>query len=89
MFQDPFKSSADSPIAPAEDCFAIAPSNSADLTRATKAIYVGLAGDVALVPVRGSAAVVFRNVPAGSILDVRVRAIRATGTTAGDIVGLA
>ena len=89
MFQDPFDRTADSPMAPAEDCFAIVASDSADLPRATKAIYVGQSGDVALVPVRGMAVVLFRNVPAGTILDVRVRAVRATGTSAGDIVGLA
>ena len=89
MFQDPFDRNTDSPTAPAEDCFAITPSDSADLPRATKAIYVGQAGHVALVTVRGSSAVVFRNVAAGTIIDVRVRAVKATGTTAGEIVGLA
>jgi len=76
-------------MSPAEGCFAIVPDDTADLPQATKAIYIGLSGDVALVPVRGSSAVFFRNVPAGTILDVRVRAIKATGTSAGDIVGLA
>ncbi len=89
MFKDPFERTTDSPMAPAEDCFAITPDDGADLPRATKAVYVGLTGDVALIPVRGTAPVVFRRVSAGTILDVRVRAIRATGTTAGDLVGLA
>lgn len=89
MFHDPFDRTTDSPIAPAEDCFAITPSDSADLARATKAIYVGRAGDIALVPVRGNLPVMFRNVAAGTIIDVRVRAVRATGTTAADLVGLA
>ncbi len=89
MFQDPFERSADSPMAPAEDCFAITPSDSDDLPRATKAIYVGLSGDVALIPVRGTAPVVFKKLAAGTILDVRVRAILITGTTAGDLVGFA
>ena len=89
MFQDPFARTTDSPMAPAEDCFAITPSDTLDLPRATKAIYVGLSGDVALIPVRGTLPVVFKKVNAGTILDVRVRAIRITGTTAGDLVGLA
>ena len=89
MFQDPFDRTSDSPMAPAEDCFAITPSDAVELPRATKALYVGQTGDVALVTVRGSAAVVFRNVAAGTIIDVRARAIRATGTTAQDIIGLA
>jgi len=89
MFQDPFERTTDSPTAPAEDCFAIVPSETADLPRATKAIYIGLSGDVTLIPVRGTTPVVFKKLAAGTILDVRVRAIRVTGTTAGDLVGLA
>ena len=89
MFTDPFRQSVDSPIAPAEQCFPIAPSDNEDLPRATKAIYVGQSGDVTLVPVRGETEVTFRNLAAGTILDVRIRAIRATGTTATDLVGLA
>lgn len=76
-------------MAPAAACFAVAPSDTLDLSQVTKAIYVGTSGDVVLVPVLGADPVTFRNVPAGAILDVRVRAIRATGTTAADIVGLA
>lgn len=89
MFDDPFDGQADSAMSPATRCFAIAPSDSSDLPQATKAIYVGTAGDVALRSVAGPAPVTFRNVAAGAILDVRVRAVLATGTTAADIVGLA
>jgi hypothetical protein len=89
MTRDPFENTADSPIAPAEVCFAVVPSDSADLTVVTKAIYVGTGGDVRLRSVRGGADVTFRKVADGSILDVRVLAVRATGTTATDIVGLA
>ena len=89
MLADPFRQSTDSPISPSEDCFAILPSDSADLPRATKAIFIGQAGDVTLLPVRGTSEVTFRNLAAGSILDVRVRAVRVTGTTAADLIGLA
>ena len=88
MFYDPYRHSVDSPMAPAEMCFAITPDDGADLPRATKAIYIGEGGDVTLVPVRGEEQVTFRNLPSGFILDVRVKAIRATGTTAREIVGL-
>lgn len=86
---DAFDNSTDSPTAPSENCFAITPSDAADLPQATKAIYVGTGGDVMLRSVRGAAAVRFRNVPAGAIIDVRTAAFLATGTTAADIVGLA
>lgn len=87
--EDPFLNTVDSPMTPAGTCFAIAPDDTAEFARATKAIYVGTGGDLALRPVNGAADVIFRNLPAGFILDVRVRAVRQTGTTAADLVGLA
>lgn len=89
MTKDEFDNFSASPIAPAENCFSITPDNTADLALATKALFIGTGGDVVLVPVRGSQPVTFRNVPSGSILDVRVRAVKSTGTTAEHIVGLA
>lgn len=84
-----FSSFADSPMAPASRCFPITLSDSNELTEVTKAIYVGTSGDIVLKPLESAIAVIFRNVPAGTILDVRVRQVLATGTTAADIVGLA
>lgn len=89
MFDDPYRQSIDSPMTPAESCFAITASDTEDLPRATKAIYIGEGGDVTLIPVRSKTPVTFRNLPSGAILDVRVRSIRATGTTARELVGLA
>ncbi len=88
MFEDPFENSANSLIAPSSDCFAITPNDLQDLTKATKAIYIGSGGDLTVRPVGSNADVTFRNVIGGSILDVRVRAVRETGTTSFDIVGL-
>ena len=89
MTEDRYRHSIDSPMTPAENCFAITPDDAADLSLATKAIYIGESGDVTLVTMRGSGPVTFRNLPAGSILDVRVRSVKATGTTARYLVGLA
>ena len=89
MIHDPFQGFADSPTAPAESCFAVIPDDLQDLPRATKALYVGTGGDVTLVALNDSGTTVFRNVAGGSILDVRARAVKLTGTTASDIVGLA
>lgn len=80
---------ADSPISPATDCFAIAPSDSAELRRVTKAIYVGTGGDIVVRPLHAPADVTFRNLPAGGMIDVCAIAVRATGTTAADLVALA
>ena len=89
MFKDPFESAADSVTAPSEFCFPITPDDSLDLPQATKALYIGAGGDVTVLPVRNDAPVTFRSVAAGMVLDVRARAVLATGTTAANIVGLA
>lgn len=89
MLNDPFAKSIESVVAPASDCFAITPNDVDDLPMATKALFIGVGGDVVLRPISGDADVTFRNLPDGSVLDVRVRAIRVTGTTAANLVGLA
>lgn len=86
---DAFASYTDSIDAPARDCFAIAPSDTVPLTSVTKAIYVGGTGDVLLKSVDGVADVNFTAVPAGAILPVRAEFVRAAGTTATGLVGLA
>lgn len=88
MIHDPFSKSVDSPTAPSRYCFTVVPDDVSLLPRATKAIYIGDEGDVTLLSVGGDQDVIFRNVPAGSILDVCVQAVRATGTTASSIIGL-
>lgn len=88
MASHPFADLADSPSAPALDCFAITPSDTNELPAITKAIYVGEGGTLVLRPAQGTQDVTFRNLPSGFILDVRVRAVRATGTTAFALVGL-
>lgn len=87
MPSDRFSAFADSPDAPAAQAFAIMASDSAELPAVTKAIYVGTAGDVTLRPLRAAADVTYRNVPAGAYLTVRASHVRATGTTAADLVG--
>lgn len=89
MQRDTFQNSTDSLISPAQYCFVIAPSDTGELERVTKAIYVGQGGDVTLRALDNDADVTFRNVASGAILDVRVSAVRSAGTTASSIVGLA
>lgn len=89
MPKDNFSNSSDSLIAPAQFCFEITPSDTQELQVVTKAVYIGQGGDVTLLAIDNASDVTFRNVPTGAILDVRVSAIRATGTSAADIVGLA
>jgi hypothetical protein len=86
MGMDRFSGYAASPDSPATDAFAITPSDTVELPAVTKAIYVG-SGHVTLRPVHASGDVTYRNVPTGSYLTVRSSHVRATGTTAGDLIG--
>lgn len=89
MPADKFDHVSDSIVAPSRQPFAIVPSDSEELSLVPKALYVGRGGNVVLRGIDGQADVTFTNVPAGQILNVRPLYVRATGTSAGDLVGLA
>ncbi len=89
MAIDSFSSSAETVSGPARAPFAVTPHDTNELTTIPKALYVGTGGNVTLRGVGGSADVVFKNVANGQVLDVRAQYVRATGTTATDIVALA
>lgn len=89
MPADNFDAAVDSVIAPARNCFSITPGDGTVLPVVPKAIYVGNGGDVVVRAIDSTADVKFTNVPNGATLDIRVTAVRATGTTATNIVGLA
>jgi hypothetical protein len=65
----------------------IAPSDSAVLAPACRALYVGGAGDVTLRMMDGSTPQ-FKAVPAGTMLNIQFDQVKATGTTASLMVGL-
>ena len=84
---DMFKTHARSLTSPPEDAAAITPADAGSgLSHVTRALYVGVAGDLALL-MQGGATVVLRGVPSGSFLPLRVRQVLASGTTADGIVG--
>ncbi len=89
MPSDKFDAAVDSVIAPARNCFSITPSDIGELAVLPKAIYVGNDGDITVRAVDGGSDVKFTNVRSGTILDIRVTSVRATGTTATNLVGLA
>jgi hypothetical protein len=89
MSSDNFDRAVDSVIAPARNCFSITPSDLGELPLLPKAIFVGNGGDIVVRAVDSSSDVRFANVSSGTILDIRLKSIRATGTTASSIVGLA
>ena len=86
---DPFTQNSDSVFAPSRAPFAIVPHDTDPLSTVPKALYVGTGGDLVLRGVGASADVTFRNVASGQLIDVRASHVRATGTTAADIVALA
>ncbi|MEM2960720.1 MAG: hypothetical protein QXQ02_03705 [Halobacteria archaeon] len=64
---------------------AITPSDTAE--NAFDAIYVGAAGNLAVVT-EGNQSVTLTGVLAGHIYPIRTKKVMATGTTAGSLVGL-
>lgn len=72
---------------PAVNALAVTPSDSTDLTAAPcRALYVGTGGNISAVV--GGNTVTFTGVPSGSILPVRISRVRATSTTASNIIAL-
>jgi hypothetical protein len=86
---DVFAFEQDRVFHPSRTAFAITPHDSNAISPVPKAIYVGGGGNITLRTTEASSDVVFANVPDGAIIPVRARFIRATGTTATNIVGLA
>lgn len=74
---------------PAKRAFSITPHDSNNLTMDTRAVWVGSAGNLEVLLVDDTSAVVLVGVPAGTLLPLRCRRVRANSTTAGSIVGLA
>jgi hypothetical protein len=73
---------------PARRAVAVTPSDSSQLPFVTRWLYIGTAGDLAIVTDEGDT-VILRNVPAGTWQYLMVRQVRATGTTAENIVAMA
>lgn len=73
--------------APLTRLFAITPDDATLLAEATRALYVGGAGNVSVLPVGQSTSVTLVGVQAGSVLPIRVARVNDTGTTATSIVG--
>ena len=73
--------------APAADAFSITPNDGADLATVARAIYVGGAGNLEVVTLAGTT-VNFTGLGSGTTLACSVRRVRATNTTATNIVGL-
>lgn len=66
----------------------ITPDDNAVFSPTYRALYVGTAGNVTLVPRNQTTAVTFWGLQDGTILPVSVKQVLSTGTTANQIIGL-
>lgn len=85
---DQFSGHGDSVSAPSTRAVAIVPSDVSALADIPKALFVGTGGNLTVRGSGGGADVVFKNLADASILPLRAQFVRATGTTATDIVAL-
>lgn len=74
-------------ILPGRKLFAITPHNSNELSSIPRALWVGTGGDLSVIAQDDTVAVTLK-VQSGSLVPVRVKVVKATGTTATDIVGV-
>ncbi len=74
-------------ILPITGAVAVTPADGSDLTDVTRALWIGGAGNVAVVTLDGST-VTIKGVQAGTLLPIRVSRVKSTGTTATDILAL-
>jgi len=84
---DQFQYVADQVSAPATRAAAVVPHDTNPLPDLPKALWVGTGGNLVARGPAGGADAVFK-VASGSVLPFRAQFVRATGTTAADIVAL-
>jgi hypothetical protein len=85
---DQFQNHADHVSAPATRAVAVSPHDSNALADIPKALFVGTGGTIVMRGVNGSVDQSWKNVPSGSVLPFRAQYVRATGTTAADLLAL-
>jgi hypothetical protein len=85
---DEFAAFSDLPINPARNAAEVTPSDADALANVPKGLYIGGGGDIACRLVDDAADVTFASIPAGTVLPIRVSHVRATGTSATNIVAL-
>ncbi len=86
---DKYARTSNSLIAPAGTSFDITLDDSVAIPTISKAIYIGTGGDLTVRLVHDESDRIFKNIASGAILDLRISHVRATGSSAADIIGLA
>lgn len=72
---------------PLRNLFAVSPSDSVSFEFESRALWVGVGGDIVILGAGDTASVTLKNVASGTLLPIRAQRIDATDTTATDIVG--
>lgn len=81
-------------VDPANWAFEVTPDDNNDITNddgeacVSRALFVGVGGDVTVVMAGEIVTKTFKNVPDGAILPIAVRRVMSTGTLAEDILAL-
>lgn len=83
---DRFSTYGDTVLSPSTRPYAVVPHDANPLPEVPKGIYVGTGGDVVLRGVSADADVTYRNLTNGSYIAVRASHVRATGTTASNLI---
>lgn len=73
---------------PSVNASVVTPDDATELAYVTRGLYVGGAGALSVIMRDETEAVTFAGLPAGSVLPIRVKLVRATGTTATSIVAI-
>ena len=87
MIDDKFSERTVATSDPAYSARSLTPNDILDLNIVSRALYVGGAGDLS-GEMLGGQSVVFAGLTAGTIIPIRVRKVKASGTTATEIVAL-
>jgi len=74
-------------VTPGRKLFAITPHDTNEVANIPRALWVGTGGDLSVIAQDDSTAVVLK-VQSGSLVPVRAKIVKSTGTTATDIVGV-
>lgn len=84
---DKYEGQATGLTSPGIDALPVAPNDTVPLAHVTRALYVGVSGDVRVELLSGAVAT-FQSMQAGGIYPLRVSRVFATGTTASGLIGV-
>lgn len=73
---------------PGAHAFVITPSDSADLARRTRGIYVGVSGDLTVHMAEDGQSILFKDLAAGIVHPIAVIRVLSAGTSASSLLGM-